>query len=130
MTTLVLGRRWLRASLVYFVLVLALGVGMGIADDHRLLGVHAHLGLLGWVSSALLGLFYRALPAAAAGRLAVAQFWLFQASLPVMMAGLAGKLLGHEAMEPALGLGSLGVLLAGVLLLPVFWPRFAEPARP
>ena len=53
------GLLWLRLAAVYFSLAVALGITMGIAGNHTLFPVHAHLNLLGWVSMALIGLIYR-----------------------------------------------------------------------
>lgn len=71
-----LASRFLRVAVVYALIGMALGIGMGIAEDFRLVGVHAHLNLLGWVSMAIAGLFYRACPDAADGLLPAVQFWL------------------------------------------------------
>ena len=38
---------------------MSLGIYMGIAQDHSLMPVHAHLNLIGWVTMFLMGLYYR-----------------------------------------------------------------------
>ena len=110
-----LASRWLVIALAYFVAGVALGVAMSAAHDFRLRGVHVHVNLLGWVSMALMGLIYRAFPQAAGSALARWHFWTYQALLPVMLAGLAGVLLGNEQLVPMLAAGS--VALAGSVLL-------------
>lgn len=57
---------------------MALGIYMGISENHsgELVDAHAHNNLLGWVTMALYGLYYRAVPAAALTRLAIVHFWL------------------------------------------------------
>lgn len=114
---------WWRSALCYFVLAVGLGIAMGISEDHRLMGVHAHMNLLGWVSAALIGLLHHHTPGASQGRLGKIQFWVFQISLPLMMLGLAAKLLGKPGLDPLLGLGSLGVFVAVVLAACLFLPR-------
>lgn len=108
-------KRWVLLAVTYFLFGVLLGIGMGISEDHRLMGVHAHMNLLGWVSLALTGIIYHLFPAAAASGLARAHFWIYNAGLPVMLIGLADKLLGRNQLEPVLGLGSLAVAV-GVLL--------------
>ena len=108
-------QRWILIAVVYFALVVLAGIGMGISGDHRLYGMHAHINLLGWVSMALIGLIYQAFPTAGQSRLASAQFWLHNLGLPPMMIGLGAKLLGNNALEPVLGLGSLAIGIAVLL---------------
>jgi cbb3-type cytochrome oxidase subunit 1 len=106
------GLVWFRVAVVYFALGIALGIVMGITNDHSLFGVHAHLNLLGWASLALIGLIYQHMPYAGANRLAKMHFWLHNLGLPVMMFGLAAKFTGHTQFEPALVIGALVTAVA------------------
>jgi len=107
--------RWIYVAVIYFLVAVGLGVFMGASHDHSLLGVHAHMNLLGWVSMALIGLVYHLFPQAAASRLADVQFWLFNAALPVMMVALGLLLKGNAGIEPLLGATSVLVLLTVLL---------------
>lgn len=73
--------------------------------------MHAHLNFLGWVSLALLGLWYRSDHAPAETRLAKAHFWLHNIALPVHMVTLAMYLTSSNSVEPmvALALVVIGV---------------------
>ena len=106
---------FLRWATLYFVIGVALGNYMAAAPDFTLRPVHAHVSLLGWVSLALAGLIYKAYPAAATTRLAQAHFWIMVAGLPLLLAALAGSVLGHPELDPLLGatamLAGVGVLL-------------------
>jgi cbb3-type cytochrome oxidase subunit 1 len=62
---------------------------MGIMDDFRLTGVHAHINLLGWVSMAIFALVYHFYPSATETRLAKLHFWLHNLWVPLMQGGLA-----------------------------------------
>lgn len=108
-------RRWLRMAVVYFVIAVGLGVFMGASGDHSLSGVHVHLNMLGWVSPALIGFIYAFFPQAATSRLASVQFWLHNATLPVMMLALALLLKGNPGVEPVLGATSVLMLLTVLL---------------
>jgi len=122
------GLPWLCLAAIYFTLAVLLGIGMGISGDHTLFPVHAHLNLLGWVSMALIGLIYRSFPELGRRGLARAQFWLLNLGLPVMMAALTLKLLGHAQFEPVLGLSSLTVAVSVVLFtINLLLPR-TQPA--
>lgn len=97
-------QRWIVTAVLYFVVAVGLGVYMGASGDHSLHSVHAHLNLLGWVSLAIIGLIYHAMPAAGESRLATIQFWLHNLSLPVMMLFLALLMKGNAAVEPLVGI--------------------------
>ena len=56
--------------------------------------VHVHLNLVGWVSLALVGLFYHLYPSLENSGLAKAHFWLHNIGLPIMMISIATAILG------------------------------------
>ncbi|HET9644619.1 MAG TPA: hypothetical protein VFP68_14995 [Burkholderiaceae bacterium] len=122
-------QRWIRIALVYFLTAVALGVVMAASHDFRLRGLHVHLNLLGWVSMALTGAVYHLFPAAAQSRAARLHFWLYNLSLPVMMASLAGVLLGHPSAEPVVAISSIAVLCAvAIFVLTVLLQRSGTSA--
>src|SRR5512139_3285078 len=106
------GHRLIAVSAVYLMAALVLGFVMGITGDHSLFSVHSHLGLLGWATMGLTGLVYLVLPACESSVLARMHFWLHNAGLPVMMIALALVTRTSVPAQPALGLGSLLVVLA------------------
>jgi len=55
---------------------MGLGIYMGTSNDMVLTPAHAHNNLLGWVSMAIFGLYYRAAPSVAATRLTLVHFWV------------------------------------------------------
>lgn len=112
---------YLRLAILYLVTGVALGIGMAASHDHTLHPVHAHLNLLGWVSLGLFGLFYRAFPAAAASKLAKAQFWIYVPAHLVQMVLLTVLYLGNETIEPALGLASILVGVGMLCFAAVVW---------
>lgn len=117
-------RRWIYVAIVYFCLAVGLGVFMGLSGDHRLMAVHAHLNLLGWVTLTLIGVIYHYFPRAATSRLASLQFWLHNLTLPVMMGALALVILGTPQAGPVLGSSAVVMLLAVLLFAAnVLWRR-------
>ena len=94
---------------------------MAASNDHSMKPVHAHLNLLGWVTLTLFGLFYRAVPIAAATTLAKVHFWLYVPAHFVQMVLLALFFRGVVAVEPALGAVSMLVGVAVVLFAIVVW---------
>ncbi len=91
---------------------MSLGIFMGIAHDFSLTPVHAHLNLLGWVTMALYGLYYRD-RSPAAGTLHWIQVGAAAFGIPLMTGGLAITLTG--AIPELVGVG-LPVIILGSLL--------------
>ena len=94
---------FLRLSILYLIAGVSLGIFMAASHDHSMDPVHAHLNLLGWVTMALFGLFYRAWPEAAASRLAKVHFWLYVPAHFVQMVSLAALFRGVTSVEPSGG---------------------------
>ena len=55
---------------------MAFGIYMSAIQNFELAPAHAHNNLLGWVTMALYGFYYKAVPSAAKTRLALAHFWI------------------------------------------------------
>ncbi len=104
---------FLRLAVLYLICGVSLGLFMAASNDHSMAPVHAHLNLLGWVSMALFGLFYRLVPAATTTTLAKLHFWIYVL--------LALFFRGVKAVEPALGAVSMLVGVAVLLFAIVVW---------
>jgi hypothetical protein len=107
----------LRWSMLYFLVGVGLGIYMAIAQDFAVRPVHVHVNLLGWVSLAIAALVYKAYPAAGASRLAQGHFWISIVALPILLAMLFAFVRGNTAIEPVLGIASIAVLVATLLLV-------------
>lgn len=105
---------------------MSLGIFMATHQDFTLAPAHAHLNLLGWVSMALYGLWYRG-AAIVRPRLAWTQALVATVGF-VTMVGALGLLLvtGEHAYEAAIGVGAVFALL-GMLL---FLVQVVTDARP
>ncbi len=111
-----------RYSLVFFLFAvgfLCTGAGMGaymaIVHDHALTPVHAHFNLLGWVSAAIMGLFYAHVGDLLPRRLIWIQAGVYLPSVAIMMLGLTVLLHDMPSLAPLAVIGMAGVI-AGVLL--------------
>jgi hypothetical protein len=102
-----IANRLLQMSVLYLIVGILLGVGMGIASDFTLRGVHVHLNLLGWGTMALMALIYKTYPDAAATKLAKVHFWLHSIGLPLLMIALAVMFLGNPKAGPVVGILSI-----------------------
>lgn len=100
-----LSNRFLRLAVVFALIGMGLGYWMGATEQFAASPVHAHINLLGWVSMALYGLFYRVQPSAAHGWLPQMHFWVAQVGLVIFMPALAAKLLGGPDLQAMANLG-------------------------
>lgn len=118
-----LASRFFASALIYAVLGMTLGLVMGMTENHAQMPTHAHILVVGWVSFALFGFFYHLFPAAASSRLAAVHFWLAEASLLIMLAGLVQIFAGRaEAGQPFAAAGSVGLLASTILFAVIAWP--------
>ncbi|WP_137389351.1 hypothetical protein [Rhodoligotrophos defluvii] len=104
-----------KSAVLFLILGVCMGIVMAMTGDHSPMGAHAHLNLLGWVSSALFGGYYALNPVKAQRKLAVAHFYVFTLGVVVMIPALYFMLMGNTALEPLVAAGSL-IVLVGVLL--------------
>ncbi|MBE0660100.1 MAG: cytochrome-c oxidase [Bryobacteraceae bacterium] len=99
-------------SVVYLVVGLVAGLGIGISKSFWLASVHTHILMLGWAAPSVIGIIYMLIPEYGETRLASIHFWGHNLGLPVMMAGLVLEASGRKEGEPLLVAGSLAVLLS------------------
>jgi hypothetical protein len=101
-----------RLAVLYALFGMVMGEIMGISGDHSQMPVHAHINVLGWVSLALFGVFYKLWPTAAQGKLPLAQFALFNVGVVVQAAAVSQVLQGNEGAGPIAGIGSILLILS------------------
>jgi cbb3-type cytochrome oxidase subunit 1 len=113
-----LSNRLIHTAVAFFVIGVALGTTMGATQDFRLMHVHAHVNLLGWVALGLAGLLYAVHPQLARGWLAHAHYWLHTTGLVLFMGAYAWGVLTGQKPVAAIATGatmvSLGVLLFAI----------------
>ena len=108
------GINWIKLSVIYLIVGVAMGLAMGVTQNVTLRPVHAHVNLLGFTTLALAGLIYSIFPKAGESKLAKAHFWLMNLSFPVMLGALTMVILGNTAVIPVLGVAEVAAA-AGVL---------------
>ena len=114
-------RLYIKLGPTWLVIGMLLGIGMGMAKSFALAPLHAHINLVGFACHTLFGLTLRQWPELARSALAVAQFWIFALSTPVMAVGLYFTLQGGVELPTILG--SLGLLIGAVLFCVMVWRR-------
>jgi hypothetical protein len=116
----------LRVSVVIILFGMIMGLAMGILEDFRLAPAHAHLNLLGFVSLFLAGLYYHAVPSAAATMLATVQAWISVIGAIVFPIGIAVVALKGIDYVIFPIIGSL-VAFTGMLLFAIVVFRHGAP---
>jgi hypothetical protein len=115
-----------RTAILFLIVGIGIGISMAITANHNVIGAHAHINLLGWVTSAIFGGYYALNPARAQGRLPLIHYGVYTAGVLLMSVSLYLLLLGNTALEPVVAASSL-ITFAGVLVFA--WIAFArEPA--
>jgi len=97
------------------------GMYMAGSENHLLAGAHAHNNLLGWVTMAIYGLYYRAVPGAVSG-LANVHFWVTLVANLVFPVGIALAILGTTPLLAAIG-GGLEIIAMLIFAWTVFRHR-------
>ena len=111
-------------ALVYLMAGEAFGEYMAASQDHSLFPAHAHLNVLGWVSLAIFGVVHHIFPQMGTSRLAVWQFAIAVASVPVMTFGVAYVLLTQQPLFAIVG--SFAFDIATVLFVIMFVMRVVQ----
>ena len=105
-----------KTAVVWLILGIGAGLQMAISGDHGAFPAHAHINLLGWVTSAIFGGYYALNPAKAARKIAMIHYGLYNVGLVIMLPALYLMLHGgNTAIEPVVAVGSL-IVAAAVLV--------------
>ncbi|RYE10237.1 MAG: hypothetical protein EOP22_05800 [Hyphomicrobiales bacterium] len=91
-------------AVIFALIGMFYGMYMAGSGDHLLGGAHAHNNLLGFVTMALYGFYYRAVPSAISG-LATIHFWVALVANIVFPLGIAMAILGQTPLFAAVGGG-------------------------
>jgi len=117
-----LAELFFKTAIMFLIIGLAIGLQMAISANHNVVGAHAHINLLGWVTSAIFGGYYALNPAKAEKRTAMAHYWVYTVGVVILTASLYGLLLGNTVLETGVAVGAL-IVFAGVLIFA--WVIFA-----
>ena len=109
---------YFRTAILFLIVGIGIGLSMSISQNHNVIGAHAHINLLGWVTSALFGVYYALNPTKAEGRLPLIQYGVYTGGVVIMVASLYFLLQGNTAIFPLVAAGSL-IVFVGVLLMAV-----------
>jgi hypothetical protein len=118
---------YFKTAIAFLLVGIAVGLQMSITAQHDVIGAHAHINLLGWVTSAVFGTYYALNPVKAHKRLALIQYGVYTAGVVMMAPALYFMLRGNPALEPIVALSSLVTFLGVILFAVVVFSK--EEAR-
>ena len=112
-----ISRNFIVMGSLYLIVGILLGMYMDGSGDHSLVGLHAHINLLGFTLMTVFGILYAVFPATAEGMLPKVHFWGHQAGTLILVIGLYFILsdpAGAESMAPVMIVSEV-LVLVGVL---------------
>lgn len=124
-------RAYLISALAYAAAGMALGIYMGASRNHGQFVTHAHVMLVGFVTSLIYAVIHRLWLTAPARALATIQFILHQAGSLAMLVGLyllAGHQLAEDQAGPLMMPATLAVILGVLLMLLMVLQAGVQPA--
>ena len=117
-------RKFVTIGLSYAVLGIALGIFMAASHNHGQHVTHAHIMLVGFVVSFIYGLCHKLWLNNTTSKLAVAQFYIHQVGVVVLVTGLFllyGEFVNLETIDPVLALASITVFVGVILMNVLFY---------
>lgn len=124
-------RKYLIWALCYALAGMGLGIYMGESGNHAEFVAHAHIMLVGFVTSLIYAVIYRLWLPAPSRTLATVQFILHQAGALAMSAGLLlvyGGVASEQQAGPLLGPATLAVIVGVLLMLVMVLKTERQPA--
>lgn len=120
-----LDRNYILLGLVWVIAGMVFGIWLGASNHLNYANSHAHMNLLGFVTSVLFGLLHWAYPGLGKSRLALWQFAIYEVGVALLV---IGKILVDGGQQTLfLEVGSL-VTIAGALLMLVMFFRNGSKA--
>lgn len=113
-------RKYVLCAFAWAIVGLGLGLYMGLSRNHGQMVTHAHIMLVGFVLSFAYAVTHRLFLADVKRWLSALQFYLHQLAALVMLGGLYlmfGGVLPEPAIGPVVGIASMAVLLALLLMM-------------
>ncbi|WP_432354253.1 hypothetical protein [Sporosarcina sp. A2] len=83
-----MGARWIKIAVLYFLLGVGFGLYMHATVQLQWGATHAHINVVGWLTTAAIGVIYSVFPQAGNSALGIAHFWLYNMGLPFLLFGM------------------------------------------
>ncbi len=116
---------WARTALIWFLLTMSFGMYLGLSEQFHISSPHAHMGLLGWVSSALFAFLYALTGGPPPGARGPTVHWVVHnLGVATMVAGLFMTIrYGPSQWTILIPVGGATIILATLWLALMLWPK-------
>jgi hypothetical protein len=116
---------WARTALVWFLITLSFGMYMGMTHQFHFAPSHAHMGVLGWLSSATFAMLYSVAREAPAPSVAPRAHWAVHNIGVALMTGALFMMLRDPGSfwGVLIPIGGLIVIVAAIWLTVMLWTR-------
>ncbi|GEK33264.1 hypothetical protein [Kurthia sibirica] len=111
---------WVKISMIYFLVGLTFGVYMHLTIQLQWKATHAHILVVGWLTTVVIGLIYARYEEAATHLLARLSFWFYHIGLPFLLLGMYS--IYSKPLRPYMRIfvdGGGTVFIIGILLVTV-----------
>ena len=121
---------WARTGLIYFLVTMGIGLSLGLTGQFQYSSPHAHLGLLGWLSSLGFAFLHSIADPDEQLRGKARLHWaVHNVGLLVQVTSLFLVIRTGEGFYGMfIGMGGLTIILATLFFVAIIWPRLR--ARP
>lgn len=118
-----MGARWIKLSVVYLAVGIGFGLFMHATVQLQWAATHAHINVVGWLTTATIGVIYSVYPRAGETALAKTQFWLYNIGLPILLVGMFIIYVPSLKfmLQPVVWIGGSAVALSVLLFLINVW---------
>lgn len=119
---------WARTGLILFIVTISLGMYLGMTQQFQYSSPHAHLGLLGWLSSIAFAFLYAVTDREGVSVKGPKAHW---ATHNLGVATMATALFltiknGGGPISALIGIGGLIVVISTIWLAVMMWPRLSS----
>ncbi|MBQ0139031.1 MAG: hypothetical protein KBT36_07025 [Kurthia sp.] len=113
-----MGIKWIRIAVIYLLIGVLFGMYMHITIQLQWKATHAHINLVGWLTTAAFGIFYSLYPKMGNSKLGVIHFWIHNIGLPLLLLGMLIIYIKslRFLLEPFVWIGGLA-LIASILIM-------------
>jgi hypothetical protein len=117
---------WARTGLIYFVATMIFGLYIGITGQFGASSPHAHLGLLGWLSSIAFAVIHTLADPAGQKRAIGRVHWVLHNIGVIVHATALWLTIRGGEMGMFIGLGGLIIIIATLIFIASIWGRLGS----
>lgn len=107
-----MGAKWIKLAVIYFIIGVGFGIYMHATIQLQWGATHAHINVVGWLTTAVIGVIYSVYPRAGNSSLGIAHFWTYHVGILILLLGMMFVYVGVPLFVLHLFVWTGGTLLA------------------